>query len=98
MAEPIQFRTLNQLVQLQQDYLVANLPATLSRPLGPFIVAITYASALVGLVLQRLIQLVLAAARLSTSSGDDVDSFVADFNLARLPSAAATGLVTFSRF
>jgi len=48
--------------------------------------------------LQAMILQVLTAARLSTSTGSDVDSFVADFSQTRLGAQAATGLATFSRF
>lgn len=94
----IQYKTLAQLVQIQLDYITANIPVTLSKPLGPFITAIAYAAALVGLVLQRLVQLALLAARLSTAVGPDVDSFIGDYQLTRLPAVAASGQVTFGRF
>lgn len=82
---------------MQLDYIAANVPFALNTPLGPFIQAIVYATALVGLVLQRLIQIVLNVSRLSTSTGDDVDSFVEDFGLFRLPGNKATGTATLSR-
>lgn len=47
--------------------------------------------------LQSLIVYVASITRLSTSSGSDVDSFVADFGLTREAAVAATGTVTFSR-
>lgn len=58
------------------------------------------AQAMTGVVLwlQGLILQLLAATRLNTSTGADVDSFVADFGLTRLPAVSATGVVTFSRF
>ncbi len=46
--------------------------------------------------LQFLMQVMWAAARLSTSSGSDVDSFVNDFGLTRLPATYATGPVTLT--
>lgn len=46
--------------------------------------------------LQFLIQVIWAAARLSTSSGSDVDSFVNDFGLTRLPATYASGPVTLT--
>ena len=46
--------------------------------------------------LQFLMQIIWAAARLSTSSGSDVDSFVNDFGLTRLPATYATGPVTLT--
>ncbi len=48
--------------------------------------------------LQWLIAQVLSMTRLATSQGADVDSFVGDFGLARLPATFATGSVTFSRY
>src|SRR5882724_369590 len=94
----IQFKTLNQLVQLQLDFITANAPVALTKPLGPFITAVCFATGLVALVLQRLVQLALVAARLSTATGTDVDSFVADFGVTRLAGNVASGPVTFSRF
>lgn len=47
--------------------------------------------------LQSLIVQLLAATRLSTSQGTDVDTWVGDFGLTRLPAIAATGTVVFSR-
>jgi hypothetical protein len=51
----------------------------------------------VALWLQWLILQVQAQTRLSTSAGPDVDSFVGDFGLTRLPGVQATGALTFSR-
>jgi uncharacterized phage protein gp47/JayE len=48
--------------------------------------------------MQWLILKVLQMTRAATSAGDDLDSWVGDFGLARLPAVAATGEVTFSRF
>lgn len=64
---------------------------------GSVLRAILEASASVGLWLQYLILLVLQATRLSTSTGSDVDSFVNDFGVTRLPAVSATGTVSFSR-
>jgi uncharacterized phage protein gp47/JayE len=52
----------------------------------------------VGLWLQAQILRVLATTRAATSTGADLDSFVADFGLARLGAANAIGTVTLSRF
>ncbi|HUN43479.1 MAG TPA: baseplate J/gp47 family protein [Acetobacteraceae bacterium] len=56
------------------------------------------ASASVALWLQWLILLVLQMTRAATSSGADLDSWMADFSLTRLPASPATGTVTFSRY
>lgn len=65
---------------------------------GSVIRALLEADASQGLWLQYLVLLVLATARLSTSSGSDCDSFGADFGFTREPAVASTGTVTFSRF
>jgi len=64
---------------------------------GSVLRVILEASASVGLWLQYLVLLVLQTTRLATSTGTDVDSFIADFGLTRLAAVAATGSVTFSR-
>ena len=69
----------------------------LNLTVGSVLRAIIEAGASLGLWLQYLILLVLQATRLSTSTGPDVDSFVNDFGLTRLPAVSATGDVTFSR-
>src|SRR5512135_1713266 len=51
----------------------------------------------VAMWLQSLVMQLLQASRLSTATGSDVDSFVADFGLTRLAAVAATGTVAFSR-
>lgn len=48
--------------------------------------------------LQSVALRVLAATRAATSTGADLDSFVADYGLTRLGASSAIGVVTFSRF
>jgi uncharacterized phage protein gp47/JayE len=48
--------------------------------------------------MQWLILQVLSMTRAATSSGPDLDSWMADFSLTRLPGAPAVGAVTFSRY
>lgn len=64
---------------------------------GSVLRAVLEANASVGLWLQWLITEVLATTRAATSTGADLDSWVADFGLSRLPGVAATGTATFSR-
>ncbi|GBR50789.1 hypothetical protein AA106555_0328 [Neokomagataea thailandica NBRC 106555] len=52
----------------------------------------------VGLWLQYTVVQALQKTRLSTSTGTDCDSFVADFGMARLQGEAATGAVTLLSF
>jgi len=60
--------------------------------------AILEANASIALWLQWLIVQVLQMTRAATSTGSDLDSWMADMTLARLPAVAATGDVTFSRY
>ena len=69
----------------------------LNFTIGSVLRAIADAVAGVAMWLQGLIISLLAVTRLSTSSGTDVDSFLADFGFARLPATSASGLVTISR-
>src|SRR5258706_8259156 len=69
----------------------------LSFTKGAVFRALAEAQASVSLWLQGLILQLLTVTRLATSSGLDVDSFVNDYGLTRLPANAATGLVTFAR-
>jgi len=48
--------------------------------------------------LQQLIVRVLVTTRASTCSGEDLDSWMADFGFYRLSAVQASGMVTFSRF
>ncbi|AVA33373.1 baseplate J/gp47 family protein [Cupriavidus metallidurans] len=65
---------------------------------GSILRGIVEANAAVTIWLQGLIMQVLAITRAATSSGADLDSWVADFGVTRLAAVAATGTVTFSRF
>lgn len=65
---------------------------------GSVLRAVVEANAAVVVWLQGLLLQVLAITRAATSSGADLDSWVADFGVTRLPAVPATGTVTFSRF
>ena len=60
--------------------------------------AILEANASIALWIQWLIVQVLQTTRAATSSGADLDSWMADMTLVRLPAVAATGAVTFARY
>lgn len=66
--------------------------------IGSVLRAIAEAVAGVCLWIQGLILQLLATTRLATSSGNDVDTFVADFGLTREAAVSAVGQVTFARF
>jgi phage-related baseplate assembly protein len=65
---------------------------------GSVIRAIFEANAGVVLWLQWLLLQVLSMTRAATSTGSDLDSWMADFGVTRLSATAATGIITFSRF
>nr|WP_218061495.1 baseplate J/gp47 family protein [Ameyamaea chiangmaiensis] len=65
---------------------------------GTPIRALMEAAAATGLWLQYIALQILATTRLSSCSGTDVDSFVGDFGMARLPGTAASGSVLFTSF
>ena len=65
---------------------------------GSVLRAISEATAGVILWLQAIVLQLLTLTRAATSAGTDLDSWVADYGLTRLPAVTATGQVTFSRF
>lgn len=65
---------------------------------GSTLRAVLEANAAMALWLQWLIVEVLQITRAATSAGADLDSWMADFTVTRLPAVAAFGTVTFSRF
>jgi uncharacterized phage protein gp47/JayE len=66
--------------------------------IGSVLRALLEACASVALWMQWLILQVLTMTRAATSVGPDLDTWMADFSLTRLPGAAATGIVIFSRY
>ncbi len=66
--------------------------------IGSILRAVSEATASVTVWIESLILLLLQTTRAATSSGADLDSWVADYGLTRLAAVAATGMVTFSRF
>lgn len=65
---------------------------------GSVLRAALEANASIALWLQWLVVLVLATTRAATSNGPDLDTWMGDYGLVRLPAVPATGVVTFSRF
>ena len=76
--------------------------AAASAPLnfspGSVLRALVEATAGMGLWLQAIVLQLLTLTRAATSRGADLDSWMADFGLARLPATTASGQVAFSRF
>jgi uncharacterized phage protein gp47/JayE len=65
---------------------------------GSVLRAILEANASVALWIQWLILRTLQITRAATSTGTDLDSWMADFAVVRLPASLATGNLAFSRF
>ena len=86
------------LVQNMAAAVEASAAQLLDLTVGSTLRAVLEANASVALWMQWLILLVLRTTRAATSNGSDLDSWMADFSLSRLPAVAATGTVTFSRF
>lgn len=96
MALPTQdFTTLmrNQVAAIQ-----AKAAALINFTVGSVLRAIVESNSAVVLWLQQLILGVLNVTRAATSTGADLDSFVADYGVTRLPGVAAQGTATFARF
>jgi uncharacterized phage protein gp47/JayE len=70
----------------------------LNLTVGSVLRAILEANASIALWIQWLIVQVLALTRAATSTGPDLDSWMADYSFVRLAAVAATGSVTFSRY
>ncbi len=86
---------------LVQDMAVAaeaSAQQALDFTIGSILRAVVESVAAVALFLQSLILQVLTLTRAATSVGPDLDTWMADYGLARLPAVAASGAVTFARF
>lgn len=91
-------RTFGVMVQNMAAAVQASATQLVDLTVGSTLRAVLEANASIGLWIQWLILQVLRATRAATSSGTDLDSWMADMTLTRLPAVAATGIVTFSRF
>jgi phage-related baseplate assembly protein len=94
----LQLRTFSSLVTSASAAVQGAADQLVDLTVGSTLRAVLEANASIGLWLQWLILEVLQMTRASTSSAGDLDSWVGDFSLARLPAISANGTVTFSRF
>ena len=99
MTTSLQTQTFDQLVQTEATAIQASSGgALIDFSVGSILLAFAQAVAMVALWLQGLVLQLLTTTRAATASGSDLDSWMADFGVTRLPAAAATGTVIFSRF
>lgn len=94
----LNIKTFATLVRDQATAIQAKANALVDFTVGSILRSVSESNAGVGLWLESLILQVLALTRAATSSGTDLDSWVADYGLTRLSSTAAVGSVTYSRF
>src|SRR5262245_37515886 len=93
----LSLRTFDTLVQSMAASIESSSAQLLDLNAGSTLRSVIESNASIGLWMQWLILQVLRTTRAATSNGDDLDSWMADLTLARLPAAAASGTVTFSR-
>lgn len=86
------------LVRQQAAAIQASARALVDTTVGSVVRAIIESNAALGLWLQSLVLGLLVKTRASTSTDTDLDTWMADFGLTRLPAQIAAGIVTFSRF
>lgn len=95
----LQTQDFTTLVRNQVAAIQGTSSALLDFEVGSILLSIVESNtANIGLWLQGLMLELLAVTRAGTSIGNDLDTWVGDFGLTRLPAVAATGQVTFSRF
>jgi uncharacterized phage protein gp47/JayE len=85
------------LVQNMAASVQSGAQALLDLTVGSVLRAILEANASAALWLQWIAVQVLSATRAATSTGPDLDTWVADFGVTRLPGQCSTGTVTFAR-
>src|ERR1700759_974250 len=88
----------SQLIEDMSATLQSSARTLIDVSVGSVVRAIFEANASVGLWLQWLILQVVQTTRASSSVGPDLDTWMADFGLSRLPSVAPTGTVTLPRY
>lgn len=94
----LQLRDFASLVSQAAAAVQAASRALIDLSVGSVLRAMLEANASIALWLQWLIVQVSSMTRASTSEGADLDSWMADFGMARLPAVAAVGQVRFGRF
>lgn len=91
-------RTFTDIVRDMSAAVTASSGRLIDVSIGSVLRAIIEANAAIVLWVQWLVLLTLQTTRAATSSGPDLDSWMADFSLTRLPAVTASGIATFSRF
>jgi uncharacterized phage protein gp47/JayE len=91
-------KNFSQFLQDMSAVVQGSAATALDLTVGSVLRAILEANASLALWMQWLILQALQLTRAATSAGSDLDSWMADFSVARLPAVASQGVVTFSRY
>jgi uncharacterized phage protein gp47/JayE len=94
----LQLQTFAQLVSSAAAAVQGSARQLIDLTVGSTLRALLEANASMALWLQWLMLQVLNMTRAATSAGPDLDSWMADFGVTRLPAVSSAGVVTFSRF
>ncbi len=94
----LQLQNFTTLVQNMAAAVQSAATQLLDLTVGSTLRAVLEANAAIALWMQWLILQVLQTTRAASSSDSDLDSWMADFSLSRLPAVPASGIVTFSRY
>ncbi|KAJ9430421.1 baseplate J/gp47 family protein [Pantoea sp. YR343] len=91
-------RSFSELVSEQVTAIQARAEKLLDFSIGSILRSLAESNAGVAMWLQQMIVKLLVTTRAATCSGEDLDSWMADFSFFRLQAVQASGIVTFSRF
>lgn len=94
----LNIKSFTELVREQVTTLQARAAKLTDLSTGSILRALVESNAGVAMWIQQLIVKLLVTTRAATCSGEDLDSWMADFGFRRLSAVQATGIVTFSRF
>lgn len=95
---PLPIQSFSQSVNTQVAAMQAAAGVPLDFSIGSILRALIESNAANSLWLESTAQKLLEVTRLTTSTGNDVDTFVEQFGLSRNPAVPAEGFVTFSRY
>jgi uncharacterized phage protein gp47/JayE len=91
-------RSFTDIVRDMSAAITASAGRLIDMSVGSVLRAIIEANAAIVLWVQWLVLLTLQTTRAATSTGADLDTWMADFSLPRQPAVASSGVATFSRF
>lgn len=91
-------RSFSDIVRDMSAVITSSAAGLIDMSVGSVLRAIIEANAAIVLWVQWLVLLTLQTTRAATSTGVDLDSWMADFSFVRLPATVASGIATFSRY